>query len=99
MLMTHPHAPGRTVDVSPRAFRHAWSSRGWVEAQTVDVDRNVDQVLADVDGDPALASAALAAEQARDTPRTTLVEPLQRIAATGHEPTTTDTAGDGGEGA
>lgn len=56
---------------------------GWepVEvAEVVDTDRTVPQVLAEVGDDPVKAAAALEVEQASDSPRSTLVERLTRIA-------------------
>lgn len=46
-------------------------------------DGTVDQVLAEVGDDPQLAAAALAAEQAKERPRTSLVDKLVAIAAAG----------------
>ena len=55
----------------------------------------IDEVLADVDGDPVKATEALAAEQAADKPRARLVEALTEIvtAAPADEPTAADPDG------
>ena len=57
----------------------------------------IDEVLADVDGDPVKAAEALAAEQASDKPRARLVEALTEIvtAPAADEPNATDDT-DGG---
>lgn len=47
----------------------------------LDIDAKADDVLAWVGDDPARASEALAAEQAKDKPRSTLVKQLEKIAA------------------
>ena len=52
----------------------------------------IDEVLADVDGDPAKATEALAAEQAADKPRARLIDALTEIvAATPADDPTADT--------
>ena len=55
----------------------------------------IDEVLADVDGDPVKATEALAAEQAADKPRARLVEALTEIvtAAPADEPPAVDPDG------
>lgn len=55
----------------------------------------IDQVLADVDGDPVKATEALAAEQAADKPRARLVEALTEIvtASAADEPPAVDPDG------
>jgi hypothetical protein len=49
------------------------------------IDGNVEAVLRGVGNDPELAAAALAAEQAQERPRVTLVEKLQGIVAASAE--------------
>jgi hypothetical protein len=90
MFMTHPDLPGQPVtEVDDEAFRTAWQYRGWVEAKPAPPveDLTVDEVVAEVGDDPALAVAALDAEKKRDRPRTTLTKQLAGIAGT--EPTDT----------
>lgn len=47
------------------------------------VAASVDQILADVGADTALAASALAAEQAQSRPRKTLISALEAIVAAG----------------
>jgi hypothetical protein len=49
------------------------------------IDGNIDAVLRGVGNDPELAAAALAAEQARERPRSTLIDRLQAIIASSVE--------------
>ena len=89
MKLINP-ATGRTNEVTDRAAR-VHKRFGWVEAtETPAVDElTVDQVLDEVGDDPAKAAAALAAEQGREHPRSTLVDALTR---TTHPESATDGA-------
>lgn len=84
MRMSHPNLPGVVTTVDPGAFADVWSRRGWVEApdepDAPDTSAmTVDEVLAAVGQDPALAAAALAVEQDGKN-RKTLTAQLERIA-------------------
>lgn len=62
-------APPSPVEVDP------------IEPEPLEVpDGSAKDIRAWVDGDPARAAAALAAERARPTPRTTLIAELERLA-------------------
>jgi hypothetical protein len=90
MHMTNPDLPAQpVVEVDEYAFRTVWQYRGWEEVKPAPPveDLNVDDVLAKVGGDPALAAAALAAEQERDKPRKSLVTKLAGIADTTNDST------------
>jgi len=54
-----------------------------VEEQEELAVKTADAILADVGTDPDLAAAALEEEQARETPRTSLVAKLERIVRNG----------------
>lgn len=89
MYMTHPDLPGHTVvEVDETAFKTAWQYRGWEEVKPAPPveDLTVDEVVAQVAGDPALAAAALAAENERDKPRTSLTKQLAGLAGTDDPP-------------
>lgn len=78
--MSHPRYGTRTVRDEQVSD---YANLGWSEGAEVApdvVDGTVAEVLADVADDPAKARAALAAEQSRPHPRTSLVTALARIA-------------------
>lgn len=80
--MSHPRYGTRTI---AEQQRQSYENTGWTEgpAATPDVVAgSVEDVLAAVGNDPQKAAEALAAEQSRTKPRTTLVTALERIAET-----------------
>lgn len=72
---------GETVDAPPELARvlvaQGWEPAGWGGSD--EVPDLVDDVKAWVGDDPAKAQAALAAEQARSKPRSTLVAHLENV--------------------
>lgn len=78
--MSHDLYGTRTVtdEQVPRYTNLGWTKGGEVAPESV--EGTVAEILADVGDDPQAASAALAAEQSRSTPRTSLVTALTRIA-------------------
>lgn len=70
---------GQVADVPDEVADELVARPGWAAATAPKVPKVAD-VLAEVDGDPARAAAALATEQARgDKARTSLVEQLATI--------------------
>lgn len=57
------------------------SAQGSAEGTTEVAAKTADAILAEVGDDPLAAQAALDAENARETPRTSLIAKLERIAA------------------
>lgn len=77
--LTHPVWGERT---EPDRLRVAYENVGWSAAGEVvpaEVDKPMQDVLADVGDDVGRAQAALAAEQGREKPRQTLVTALARV--------------------
>lgn len=94
MRMTNPALPGQFAEVDGHAFTYVWEPRGWVEAPVLpDISvMTVPDVLDLVGDDPGLIAVALH-EEKQGRARTTLIEPLERVAAAASP----DTAGDGEE--
>lgn len=75
----HPEVEGEAVlPVSALRIMTGWEPVDPTEVVSTD-GQTVAQVLAEVGDDPDKAAAALAVEQARQSPRSTLVERLSRI--------------------
>lgn len=77
-------AAGETVDV-PDEIGSQLIDQGWSEAKGVKPP-TIPEVLAEVGDDPAKASAEIAAEEARDKPRPTLIEKLAAVIAANPNP-------------
>jgi hypothetical protein len=82
------HSPVEPLDDEARALLEAPAQEPEQETpveppEELDIDAKADDVLAWVGEDPERASEALAAEQAKDKPRSTLVKQLEKLAGSG----------------
>lgn len=80
---TYTTAPDALLDLPDDVYlAHAWPETLWTEVDVprpADVDDTIDAVKAQVGADPALAQAALDAENSKDKPRSTLVAWLETV--------------------
>lgn len=84
-------APGDLADVAAEVAVELGARDDFKLASAAPV-ATVKEILAQVGDDPAEAVKALADEQARPQPRTSLVKALEKIAATAPDPDNTDAA-------
>lgn len=75
------HRPGDSAEVDDNEARQLIHDGIAVAADESKPTATVDEILADVGDDQAKAAEALAAEQSRARPRTTLVEALTALAS------------------
>jgi hypothetical protein len=78
------HSPVEPVDDEARALLEA-PQEGSAPPAELDIDGTAADVLAWVGEDPDRAEEALAAEQAKDKPRSTLVKQLEKLATADSE--------------
>lgn len=81
----HLVATGVSVAILEGAPEPEPAQNGPEAPAELDIDANAADVLAWVGDDPERADEALAAEQAKDKPRSTLVKQLEKLAASGSE--------------
>lgn len=81
--------PDGLLDIPDDVYlAHVWPETLWAEVDVPsapDVDDTIDGVKQTVGSDPALAQAALDAENAKDKPRSTLVAWLENVIDDGQE--------------
>jgi hypothetical protein len=75
------HSPVEPLDDEARALLEPPREETGEPPAELDIDAKADDVLAWVGEDPERAAVALAAEQAKDKPRSTLVKQLEKLAA------------------
>lgn len=69
------------TQAAPSAYWAPYGATGWPPQPR----QTIDETLADVGDDPALAAGALTAEQATPNPRSTLVERLEKVISASDE--------------
>lgn len=82
MRMMNPNLPpGDFSEVEQESFDLVWEPRGWIPAPVLPnlAELSADQVLAEVDGDPARAAVAYV-DESRGRGRVKLLATLERIA-------------------
>ncbi|MEV6696230.1 hypothetical protein AB0M68_03580 [Streptomyces sp. NPDC051453] len=82
LFLLETGSPVDPVDDDAKAWRPPGREEPELEVPAeLDIDANAADVLAWVGDDPERAAEALAAEQAKDKPRSTLVKQLEKLAA------------------